>query len=668
MDKVQVKSSFFDNTLDAEDKVKKFAPIFKTPASPAAQRPSRDAKIKTPKRKRTDSLNKDDSKKRDRTPSGQNLSGRVGDLRTFFHARDFNMFNSPAKDNEVTPASLNCPNEQIVRSVKGMEGASDKTAKSNQNKQTAEQVDCTYTDNQRQQTGDKPIIGEVLNMIHQNKQMEADNRMDINTQDEATDSAQPCPYPDPEELLKKGETVMDIRIAVSMFNNLRLEMQQTKNDVSTLITNYGAITPATTRLNDIEKAVQEHDQAINSNGILWQAQTKREEVLIGALSRLTKRYDESLRRIEKLESVNAKKMLSLSGFYADTGDRYTARQQLEGFFRSDLKVAVEIEDFYFVGAFTPPNIIITVQNQNQKREALAAVDNIKSYINRDNKRLFLREYYTTEANEARKKKAHIHKMNEQKEEDLRFEITFKGGSMQIDGHQCLNPVAPPDPLQVLSMPMEKLNEIMDYPLNTSPKLVKKDNIFIAASATVSSFEQINKAYMAMKLKHPGARHIVAVWNIPTDMIYDGQNYVEDEELGVGQSMLSVLVSNDITHRAVFVARYAAAKLNDDRIPAYVAAVEAIIQQAPYNTAVGIDQKIQEKSEEQQSRKQPRKQTAKTPRDVRKFSPISKSAINPPNYRGRRRTTGAGKQGMNKPYQKNNASPPRSSYADAVSNM
>ena len=56
--------------------------------------------------------------------------------------------------------------------------------------------------------------------------------------------------------------------------------------------------------------------------------------------------------------------------------------------------------------------------------------------------------------------------------------------------------------------------------------------------------------MALKLKFPEARHIVAVWNLPTDEKYDGQFYCEDEEYGVGEPILKYLIEQNINSSGV----------------------------------------------------------------------------------------------------------------------
>ena len=145
------------------------------------------------------------------------------------------------------------------------------------------------------------------------------------------------------------------------------------------------------------------------------------------------------------------------------------------------------------------------------------------------------------------------------------------------------------------MPMEEVDEILNMKMNIGPTITKLGNAITAVSIVTNNFVSIRKAYMALRLKHPAARHIVCVWNFPTDLYFDGSNYCEDEEIGVGSQLLDMMVRNQISHRAIFVVRYCGEKLHENRITAYLDAVKAVIKQAPYNTILECNQQISESS-------------------------------------------------------------------------
>ena len=79
--KQQEKEDWISDAIFRQE-IHKLAPVFTTPFH--SNKSSAKSKVKTPKRKRLDSENNNQAEIRDRTPSGQNLKGRVNNIKTIF--------------------------------------------------------------------------------------------------------------------------------------------------------------------------------------------------------------------------------------------------------------------------------------------------------------------------------------------------------------------------------------------------------------------------------------------------------------------------------------------------------------------------------------------------------------------------------------------------------
>ena len=97
--------------------------------------------------------------------------------------------------------------------------------------------------------------------------------------------------------------------------------------------------------------------------------------------------------------------------------------------------------------------------------------------------------------------------------------------------------------------------------------------------------------MSVKLKYASARHIVAVWNFPTPLKYDGQDFCDDQDHGVGRHILQMMRQNDISHRVIFAIRHCKQKLYDERLPLYTESVKQLLLSFPGNSILQTDQRI-----------------------------------------------------------------------------
>ena len=570
----------------------KLAPIFQNHCSRISVEVGSESegKEKTPKRKRTDS---------DRTPSGSVLSGKVGSLKHLFQTPP--QYSTKMKENKVpkqqqTPrkGQLNSQEPVIAQPFNFTAKTIDNMSMKNLTPLTAHALDAANCTTNGSQSNREMQNKQTDANDHEQKEKNANKHFTRSESEDVNARSQ-----DETGISRRGTfaenitnpEVMDVRMVINMFQELKAELSDARSDIATLVATGNVSTESKGKFRDIERAVERHDADITETNNQCVQMTKRESILIGTLNRVTQRFDEAMQRIEKLETINAKRMLTITGFYAKKDDRKAARQQLYAFFNNDMQIEVYIEDFYFLGSNQPPNIVITLQSSEQKQQVFRNIGKIKSYVNRDGKKLIFQDFLTSQQNEARKRKNAIIKENEARDDALQAEVEFKAGQLYVDRSVCDSGIKAPNPLEAINLPMEELDEIMDLQMNVTPKIHKKGNVFIAAGMPIKSLDQIKKGYMSLRLKHPAARHITAVWNLPTNKVFDGQSYCEDEEYGVGARMLKVLKDNDISHRVVYVIRYCSEKLNAERVETYVQAVKALIDQAPYNPNLQAMQKV-----------------------------------------------------------------------------
>ena len=604
----------------------RLAPIFTTPQQSSKQ------SAKKGKRKRRYSASDDNP--RSRTPSGQVLDGKVDRLRTLFantppinEADNFkeslnnNHGNILNPERETSQPCVHCAHDYHEHNTLSEGNQACMCDSSRDNRKTAvnsvvdlsasgvfdvdADADVDVNDKcnmplQKDESSNCNLVSEDLS----NREQQLTNHMESNpikipTVDQVLSSAMEKisnTASPPMSAALHDSGVIDVRLVVGMFQDLKVsvaeELKNIREDMEALATSGDVSRESKGKFKDVEKAGQILDGDNIRNKAKWKSQNFKEDVLIDTVGRLCKKVDENQQRIEQIEINNAKKMMLVTGMYLEQGNKKNARKQLTDFFNDEMGIQPVIDDFFFTGSSSPPNVVITFQSAGDKHMVYQNIASIKNLVNKDGDKLFFRDYLTSRQNASKKKERFIRNDNDNRDEDYQKEIKFKSGALLIDG-KATQQVLSPEPMDILKMPMRDLNDIMDMPLNTSAKMIKQDNVFISYSIPADNLDVVGKAYMAVKLRNAAARHIVAVWNIPTDDKYDGQNFNEDEEHRVGVQMLEMLIKNNITHRSIFVARKCGEKLYADKVQCYLRMIQAIVVQAPYNPIVQKYQKVEE---------------------------------------------------------------------------
>ena len=120
---------------------------------------------------------------------------------------------------------------------------------------------------------------------------------------------------------------------------------------------------------------------------------------------------------------------------------------------------------------------------------------------------------------------------------------------------------------------------------------KDGNVFTPYTIATTDIDRIRDAYMKIRLNHANARHIVCAWSVSGPRIYENNDYCDDEEHGAGKEILDLMLDNAITCRAIFVVRKCGVRLNNERLPTYIEAVQQMMLQCPENAVTKIKQTI-----------------------------------------------------------------------------
>ena len=80
-------------------------------------------------------------------------------------------------------------------------------------------------------------------------------------------------------------------------------------------------------------------------------------------------------------------------------------------------------------------------------------------------------------------------------------------------------------------------------MGQSEDIIVDGSKFVAYSREVRTINEVNEGYAALRMKHPGARHIVCAFRMPNMMRAQYNDFCDDEEWGAGRILLKALGDN-----------------------------------------------------------------------------------------------------------------------------
>ena len=135
---------------------------------------------------------------------------------------------------------------------------------------------------------------------------------------------------------------------------------------------------------------------------------------------------------------------------------------------------------------------------------------------------------------------------------------------------------------LLADPSERIrwNKVRIIPGNV---ILKGKCRFHGFSVVAGKAETIRDAYNKLRFDHADARHIVCCYRLPGKCFPVLSDFVEDQEHGMGQTLLRMLSEAQIYNRAIFVIRYYGGEhLGPACYQAYLDAAQSAVIHDPYN--------------------------------------------------------------------------------------
>ena len=376
--------------------------------------------------------------------------------------------------------------------------------------------------------------------------------------------------------------VMDVQLVMRMFSEIKSELSSIKTKNQVLEGSTAAIAQSQVTVNtEIDEL---RDEVCNVK--------KQNAVLASVVGRLGNMYVDLQKKVEQMETRAMRSSIVISGM--KTEDKIVQCQKaVEKFIKETLKVEnIEIIDCFKLGKGANKPIVIAVQSVQQKHELFQKnLEYNKEEQNKEREQIYMNDYVPLEIMEQRRHEREIYKENEANQSS-NVTMTIDRRGLTVYGKKYEQKVSPPDSTKILSFDEKEIEDTLSMELPSGNWFHFNDNAFIAHKVAVASHEEINRAYMKMRILYPQAKHILCGFTLPGLPKCFQESYCDDGDHGCGKALLKLLQKNKIYNIAVFVVRICQQnKIGSKRFELIERATLSAFQKHPLNTITNMNQEI-----------------------------------------------------------------------------
>ena len=279
------------------------------------------------------------------------------------------------------------------------------------------------------------------------------------------------------------------------------------------------------------------------------------DTITGVSIKQSQELNECKTKLEKMQRQMNRDILRLIGI--EERDEENVYETVAKFFKDKLKVDKEIAlaDAYRVGKGKFRTIVIQLKNYRSRGLIFSHVKNLKELTNSDDKPFQIREHLSPKELAERQRNQKILRRNKKLSAANQLVINVEKMKLKIDGQMYEKGVATPSCENILEPTTQCLGNQLGIKVVPGDSVTMEGQSFCGFTASVRSLEEVNSAYIKVRTMNSKARHVVAAWVIPGRSFATLADSQDDDEHGMGETILNQMELSDVTNRAVFVARY-----------------------------------------------------------------------------------------------------------------
>lgn len=226
------------------------------------------------------------------------------------------------------------------------------------------------------------------------------------------------------------------------------------------------------------------------------------------------------------------------------------------FFKNVLKVdkQVPITQAYRTGVGKTRPIVAKLKSVADKAELYKKTDRLKQINRGREKPYYIADQLPEAWAEKRRSVGFLKHLNHKLPHAQQQKAEIKKGILSFNDKPYEPPVKAPTFMEICNLSAQAKRQLREMQFEQGEEELLDQSRFVGFSADAYSVQQVRKLYLAMKLFHPMATHIICAFKLPGIDVSSNQGFVDDGEHGAGRTLLNVLLKAKANNKALFVTR------------------------------------------------------------------------------------------------------------------
>lgn len=441
----------------------------------------------------------------------------------------------PTSNNQTTKELNCCENNAQMATSPAVEKPSDKTSKSKpkRNRELDKLEDTPIIHSRLRSESGKVYSSTVTLDANTNS-----NSLEVVQEEEADMCSSDC--------CKKSDQI------ISMIARLQTSI----DDITTKFSTQESLQSATSvQVKDLQEKTAQHDQDLDS----LQNELGETKFQLKLVTSIVSKQDQQIQFLsKKILEIQQREMAAnvvITGILERKNEN--GLQLFNNFVTTNLQIQelIPASRAYRIGSGPARPLVVELRSSDHKKKLFANATKLKGQRNADGGYYFLADHLPEQLNEDRRRTNELLSENRKKPAAYQLDMSLKKGSLVVNQEPYKKAVQVPT-IKNIVHPSESLYEqVEEAHIIKGGEETKGASKFVSFAVAVNNFEEINAAYLKLRMKYADATHISCAYRLPGANTPSNQDYVDDGEFGCGRTALKAIKTEGIMNIAVFIMRY-----------------------------------------------------------------------------------------------------------------
>lgn len=334
------------------------------------------------------------------------------------------------------------------------------------------------------------------------------------------------------------------------------KLQTSIDDITSQYTSQQNLQLATSaRVDDLEDETKKHDAQID--GLHSELNDARFQIKL--ITNIVSKQEQQISFLsKKIVDIQKREMAAnvvINGIPEQKGEK--PLQLFNNFVTTQLELSelIPANKAYRIGTGKNRPLIVELRDGEHKRKLFAGATNLKGKRNDKGGYFFLSEHLPEQLSEERRRANELFSENKKKPASFQLEMDLKKGSLKINQEPYKKAVEVPTIKNIVRPSDSLYDKVEEIDIIKGAEDFQANSKFASFAVAVNDFDEINSAYLKLRMKYADATHISCAYRLPGANTPINQDYVDDGEIGCGRTILRCVREKGLMNVAVFIMRY-----------------------------------------------------------------------------------------------------------------